>query len=525
MLSGTSVSLTAQDSAPARCYVSVSGNNQNDGSTPTGAFSTIRYALTQISAGDTLIVRDGVYVENGIAVRGFMGTAEQPTVLMAENQWGAKIEGQAQYNTLISIENSEHVVVEGFEVYHPGTTTDTDWVSGIEANGASFVTMRNNYVHDCGCNGISGREGDYFTIERNVLRGNGKTNPYNCSGISVFQPIAADDAPGFHMIVRDNVSFENECRLPFSPAGFDVPTDGNGIILDDFNWTFPFDREPEPPYRQAVLVENNLSFNNGGAGIKAFEVSDVTIRNNTTFHNNHVLDEFNIQAGEIVGESLSGMLTIANNIAVQGPDSESRVFSFYRKNANGSFDLRDNLLIGRYGRGVAQGTLANNTRMTADQQDFVGFADARTNLADFTFTSVDDFRELFALQEGSPALDAGNDELAADDDLTGTARPIGPASDLGAFEGAVETSSLFRWVEASPLRAYPNPTTGLLTIELPEARNATAEVFDVNGRSVLQQAGITNRAELDLGALANGVYIVRMEVAGRVFRQLVTVRH
>ena len=43
------------------------------------------------------------------------------------------------------------------------------------------------------------------------------------------------------------------------------------------------------PFTAATLVENNLSFNNGGAGVKVFETSNATIRNNTVWHNNYVL--------------------------------------------------------------------------------------------------------------------------------------------------------------------------------------------------------------------------------------------
>jgi parallel beta-helix repeat protein len=40
----------------------------------------------------------------------------------------------------------------------------------------------------------------------------------------------------------------------------------------------------------------------------------------------------------------------------------------------------------------------------------------------------------FRLRKGSPAIDAGVQDLAPDTDITGTSRPQGPAVDIGAYE-------------------------------------------------------------------------------------------
>ena len=53
------------------------------------------------------------------------------------------------------------------------------------------------------------------------------------------------------------------------------------------------------PFTAATLVENNLSFNNGGAGVKVFETSNATIRNNTVWHNNYVLQQESPNTAEI----------------------------------------------------------------------------------------------------------------------------------------------------------------------------------------------------------------------------------
>ena len=263
-------------------YVSPDGNDENDGTelSATGAFRTLRYALNQLIPGDSLLVADGVYQENNLRVLDVRGSEDAVTVVKSINPWGAKIEGDTRYNINLQVENSTHVVIEGFEIYSIGTEGLTNQATGLQIFGSDYVTLENNYVHDCGCGGISGRESDYMTIRRNVARDNARYSPFNCSGISIYQPRMLDEAEGVHILIQENVSFENEVRLAFSPLGFSVPTDGNGIILDDYENTQSFDEEENqvPPYTAQTLVENNLVFGNGGAGIKTFKVPNVTIR-------------------------------------------------------------------------------------------------------------------------------------------------------------------------------------------------------------------------------------------------------
>lgn len=60
--------------------------------------------------------------------------------------------------------------------------------------------------------------------------------------------------------------------------------------------------------------------------------------------------------------------------------------------------------------------------------------------------------------------------------------------------------------EQSRLRAYPNPASGVLTIE---GEADEAMVLDVRGREVTRVALAGGRAEMDSRSLAPGVYFVR----------------
>ena len=421
----------APRSVPTTLYVSPTGSNENSGfaSDDDGAFQTVKYGISNLIPGDTLVLADGTYRENGVQVYDLHGTAEQPTVIRSANQWGAKIQSTATYNTIFEVVESSHVIVEGIEVFNLNNVPFQDWNSGFNAFRSHHVTFRNNYAHDCGCGGLGGRESDYLIFERNVARDNAKTNPYNCSGISIYQPTQLDDAPGFHIIIRENVCFENECRLPFEPGGFDVPTDGNGIILDDYNWT----QAEGEPFLALTLIENNLVFNNGGNGIKIYETDNAVVRNNTSYHNNFVLEEYGNNNGEIGFQQTAGAMEAWNNVTVKTPGQRGAAISYVSTNT-GTFVAGNNVMIGRFIVGGESETI-DNQLVEEELQSYVRFGESFD--AQFEFSSVDDFRPFFALRPNSPGLDEGNDAQAPPTDLTGVARPQGSASDIGAFEGTV----------------------------------------------------------------------------------------
>ena len=424
-------------------YVHPDGSDDNDGLSLSaeGAFKTMRYALAQLVPGDSLLVADGIYAENNLRVRDVRGDSSRVTVVKSINPWGAKIEGNIKFNVNLKVENSTHIKVEGFEIYSTGRTPETNSATGLEIMGSDYVILENNYVHDCGCGGLSGRESDYMTIQRNVARDNARYSEFNCSGISIFQPRMLDEKPGTHILIRDNVSFENEVRRAFSPLGFNVPTDGNGIILDDYDNTQSFNDQPNetPPYVAETVVENNLVFSNGGAGIKAFQVENAIIRNNTSYHNNFVLQEFTTNSGEIILQAFGGVAEVYNNLMVSEFDFVGQAFSS-QTDGDAEVILANNLAVGNVVFSGADPELTENTFVTADRQSFPQFAQARDSVffQTFEFSSVDDFKQFFGLREESPAINAGDNNLGTDKDLNGVDRPIDDRTDIGAYEGAVE---------------------------------------------------------------------------------------
>ncbi|MDC0339036.1 T9SS type A sorting domain-containing protein [Flavobacteriales bacterium] len=62
---------------------------------------------------------------------------------------------------------------------------------------------------------------------------------------------------------------------------------------------------------------------------------------------------------------------------------------------------------------------------------------------------------------------------------------------------------------ANNFSVYPNPSTGLFTIELQGGvSNVKLSILDLNGRIVYSQPLIKNKTNVDLNTIANGVYTV-----------------
>jgi len=70
------------------------------------------------------------------------------------------------------------------------------------------------------------------------------------------------------------------------------------------------------------------------------------------------------------------------------------------------------------------------------------------------------------------------------------------------------------------LLIFPNPSSGILNVQSNE-KIESIEVFDLYGKSTVQFDSITNNAQIDLGRLASGNYILLAKFAtGTVQRKI-----
>ena len=293
----------------------VDGANASDtaaGTTAATAYHSFAKAMTALAPGDHLMIAAGRYDEPlRITVS---GNARAPLV----------IEGAAGALPVI-VAASDAVSVEADYVTLSRVNAASTGPMGsaiVVQAGHHHVTISHVIAHDSGCAGIAGLQTDYIAIRHNVVYGNGRSSPWQCSGISLYQAADFDTAPGFHNVIADNIVYRNvnlvpDPKLTGPSAGH--TTDGNGIIIDDFRHTQTWRGQRTPAYSNSTLVENNVAFDNGGRGIQVFFSDHVTVRNNTVYRNLQDRRLLGTAFGEIQVVS-STAVTVANNLIVPSQD-------------------------------------------------------------------------------------------------------------------------------------------------------------------------------------------------------------
>lgn len=230
-------------------YVATTGTNGGNGST-SSPFRTISEAMSaNLKPGDEVVVKAGTYNEAINIDKD--GSAAGNITLRSEVPGGALIRPPSGSHNAISV-NGNYVTIDGFDI--KGGNGD-----GIEANNVHHVSILNNKVHDAGESGIQFNQSDFIKIEGNETYNNASSGWF--SGISIYENrnITGDTSTdGYRTIVRNNISHDNVTK-----SG--AHTDGNGIIIDDFQST---QASGHPNYTFKTLVENNLVYENGGKGIR-----------------------------------------------------------------------------------------------------------------------------------------------------------------------------------------------------------------------------------------------------------------
>lgn len=271
--------------------------------------TTIQAALRLAKAGDRVCVPDGTYKENGLWFA-MSGTAEKPIVLQAINPLKAKIVGG------IAVNKTSYVEITGFDLTSPSSV-------GIYLGNCSVapcghhVKIYGNYIHGCAAGGISSTHSDYVTIENNIVTNNAFLNTNSSSGISLWQLVSSDSLPGFHNVIRGNKIFGNDNKYVGG-------SDGNGIIIDDSQNTQG--GSSFGAYKFKTLVESNLVYNNGGAGIHVFHSDYVTIQSNQVFAN-HTRVDASPWKGEL-SLVYSSNNTLKKNAAVGYPFNKANTATF-----------------------------------------------------------------------------------------------------------------------------------------------------------------------------------------------------
>ena len=297
---GLALLLPVSAAEAARYYVGPGGSNarsQSQARNRSTPWRTIQKGINQAGAGDEIIVLAGTYYEDVFI--GKSGYAGNEITLKSESREGARLIGS------ISSNDQRYLKVDGFDVSNYSSTGLT---KGISFRRCHHVTVRDCRVRECWGGGISFDQSDWILCEWNLTHGNAFNNPAQHSGISVYQPqYRGVDSRAYGIIIRNNTSFGNWNHV--NNPDFGRPTDGNGIVVDDY-----FNEQPGGNgvrYNRMTTIENNICFDNGGQGIHCYKSQNIRIRNNTCVNNVGSFD-----FGGEISVSRSERVYVYNNILV-----------------------------------------------------------------------------------------------------------------------------------------------------------------------------------------------------------------
>jgi hypothetical protein len=306
-------------------YVSsVSGRDNNAGTSATAPLGTLQAAANLVKPGDTVEVMNGTYTGpagGNVLIITTSGTASAPITFEAAPGQTPVIDSSGCWNGALI--QASYIVFKGFTVVGGAANyTLSQALAGYSTGNASLngngitvnspgngiipnhVTIANNTVYNEPGGGIGSDGADYVQILNNTVYNNAHWSAYGNSGISIFSSVNLDTNPGAHSIISGNLVYNNAQLVP--TFGDSTITDGRGIILDS-----------NSGYTGQILVQNNTVYGNGGVGIVSFLTANAVITGNTVYGNNTQQRQAASDSEILINQSNNNSVTNNNTTAPQ----------------------------------------------------------------------------------------------------------------------------------------------------------------------------------------------------------------
>ncbi len=285
-------------------FVSISGNDSDNGLSPNTAFRSIQKAADLAIAGDSILVANGFY--SGFDFRNKSGSHAAPIIFKTLGTNCTINSKSPLRNDGINIENADHIIVDGFRVV------------GMESNGngirlvrAHFCVVRNCFSQANG-RGIFTGFTDDIIIEHNIC-----IDSYDEHGIYVsnssdrpiirYNTCARNNFIGIHMNGDANIISQTGDDGIIS----DALVYGNVIYDNNLAAGLNMDGCENP------IIYNNIIYNNHSAqGIALFQIDGAIPTRGAKIFNNSIMVPDDGRWGILVKEGSNIDTEIYNNIIV-----------------------------------------------------------------------------------------------------------------------------------------------------------------------------------------------------------------
>jgi len=570
ILTSFSLSIFAQ----SNYYVSVSGNNDDEGSLEQ-PWLTVQFGLDQLEPGDILSILAGTYNEK--VILDVSGSEGNPITIRNYESDVAILDGSGltDQEAMIEIIDQSYIVIEGLTI----TNNEMNDAQGILIeNECRDITIRNNKISNIN---FSTNASDEVNENRNsqplIVYG---THPSNAiTNLIIDNNEIFDSRTGYSeaLAINGNVDgFEvtNNQVHDIANIGIDIighegtssdpQTDQarNGLVKGNtiYNCIAAYATSGGiyVDGGKNVLIENNISYHNGyGIEIGCENVGktaeNLTVRNNF-FYDNEVTGiavggfEFPSGSGKVVGAIFTNNTLFKNNFLL---DFTGELFLTYCENCsfeNNIFYINDQNVFAFAELEQPGFQMDYNLIFAPDGSDEVEYdwnGEEYTGFSEFQSETGLDANSFFADPEflnaslpdpdlhigsGSPAIDAGNPSftaVAGETDIDGGERVKTGRVDIGADEFGEDDGTVVTAVPESILQdrmmIFPNPTNGPLQLEISEDLLFTSMelvILNVTGEVVLVEPMTKNF--MDLSNLPQGLYLLRVSIdknrAAKIFK-------
>jgi parallel beta-helix repeat protein len=549
-------------------YVSPTGNNGNSGSSPDQPWQTINFAAqnSTVQPGDTIQIMEGIYneqVDITISGEGIEGIAYFIT-LKNYNNGDVILSGStlSDYGYLMSLENVHHIVIEGliFKDYQK-----------LDAQGVRIVNCMHIHLYsnefsniDYSLNAIGQTPSEDENSQPIIVFGTNPDDAYPTQGIEIIGNSVHDCETGWSEAISINghidgfeiaynhvynntnigivaIGFEGECSNPDN----DQARNGNihhNLVHDN-----------SPAYTECggiyidgaaqIVVENNTVYNNSygievgcenNGSISGANANNIIVRNNLIFNNTYTgiaLGGYDYPTSGFVEYTIISNNTLFNNDTDNNYAGEMNIS--YTKNSI----IQNNIF---YATNPNKVLLISDNQGTGVQLDYNLYNHSNNESTDIVIewngieyntlnayqngTSMDDnstfvdplflcnstYTPDLHLTDNSPAIEAGSPDITYiydSEDIDEEYRINNNRVDIGADE--FYSTSMVECIQyQNTFNCFPNPSTGIINLDIENMKIMNISVTDITGKNVYTRQNATY--QLDLSFLNNGIYFIRV---------------